>query len=105
MSDMQWRKANGQTGEYTGPLMPLGHGIPRCMRDFGIRRAIFDLAFGYASGFPVRDIIPFAIRSLFPYRIVTVDLSTCTFCGDKRLPGLVCCDELVNDLDDTRGYD
>ena len=24
---------------------------------------------------------------------------TCSRCGEKTLPGLVCCDELVNDLD------
>lgn len=66
MSDMQWRKAGGETGHYNGPLFNLGHGIPRQLPEHGPRRAIFDLAFGYVSGFPVRDIIPFSIRSLFP---------------------------------------
>ncbi|WP_138945260.1 hypothetical protein [Plantibacter sp. M259] len=70
-ADMQWRKANGQTGRYTGPLMDLGRGIPRKMRDHGVRRAIFDLAYGYVSGFPMRDIIVFAGRSLFPAPVLT----------------------------------
>jgi hypothetical protein len=68
MSDMTWRKADGSTGEYSGPLMDLGHGIPRPMRDHGARRAVFDLAFGYVSGFPVRDVLAFSFRSLFPQR-------------------------------------
>lgn len=66
--DMQWRRADGSMGTYHGPLKSLGHGIPRPMRDHGFRRAMFDLAFGYVSGFPVRDIIPFALRSLLPQR-------------------------------------
>lgn len=73
MADMQWRKANGKDGTYTGPLVNLGHGIPRKLGDFGMRRAIYDLAFGYVSGFPVRDIIPFAARSLFPTRVKALE--------------------------------
>jgi hypothetical protein len=69
---MQWRRRNGTTGHYTGPLVDLGLGIPRRMRDHGIRRALYDLAFGYVSGFPVRDILPFALRSLFPQRTIPV---------------------------------
>ena len=70
---MQWRKADGTMGTYTGPLIYLGRGIPRPMGDHGIRRALFDLAFGYVSGFPVRDILPFAARSLFPQRAATIE--------------------------------
>jgi hypothetical protein len=67
-SDMQWRRADGSTGEYFGPLFELGQGIPRNLPDHGFRRALFDLALGYVSGFPVRDIIPFAFRSLWPQK-------------------------------------
>ena len=67
-ADMTWRRADGTMGEYHGELVELGMGIPRRKGAFGIRRAMFDLAFGYVSGFPVRDIIPFAVRSLFPGR-------------------------------------
>ena len=63
-SDMQWRRADGTTGEYRGELVDLGHGIPRHIPQWGPRRALFDLAFGYVSGFPIRDILPFALRSL-----------------------------------------
>lgn len=70
---MQWRKRDGSTGEYVGPLIELGQGIPRPMRDHGLRRAIFDLAFGYVSGFPLRDILPFAFRSLFPQPIYSAE--------------------------------
>lgn len=66
MNDLQWMKANGEIGEYKGPTIALGKGIPRKMGEHGFRRAMFDLALGYASGFPVRDIIPFVMRSLFP---------------------------------------
>lgn len=65
-ADMTWRRANGSTGEYHGELIELGMGIPRRIPPHGIRRVLYDLAFGYVSGFPVRDIIPFALRSLFP---------------------------------------
>lgn len=97
---MQWRKANGDFGAYTGPLVDLGQGIPRRMRDHGIRRALFDLAFGYVSGFPVRDIIPFALRSLFPQPILTVDLADIAEPVDESYVGTVyvqcpACDELM----------
>lgn len=36
------------------------------MGAWGLRRALFDLAFGYVSGFPVRDIVPFVLLSLLP---------------------------------------
>lgn len=78
MSDMQWRKANGDVGDYEGPLVDLGQGIPRRMRDHGFRRAVFDLAFGYVSGFPLRDIIPFSLRSLFPQPVLSAELSEVT---------------------------
>lgn len=65
-SDMQWRRTNGSIGHYSGPLIDLGHGIPRRIPSYGIRAALFDLAFGYVSGFPVRDILTFSARSLFP---------------------------------------
>lgn len=74
MSEMQWRKANGETGTYTGPLIHLGSGIPRRMGDHGVRRALYDLAFGYVSGFPIRDIIPFAIRSLWPSPVQSIEV-------------------------------
>lgn len=64
--DMQWIRWNGRTGRYDGDLIELGQGIPRKMREWGLRRALFDLAYGYTSGFPVRDIIPFALRRLLP---------------------------------------
>ena len=67
--DMQWRRRDGSVGTYRGPLYPLGYGIPRARhKSWGVQRALFDLAFGYTSGFPVRDILPFAARSLFPRR-------------------------------------
>lgn len=75
MTDMQWRKLNGDTGTYTGPLVNLGHGIPRQMGAHGFRRAVYDIAFGYVSGFPVRDIIPFALRSLFPQRALEAEVA------------------------------
>lgn len=71
-ADMTWRRADGSIGEYRGELIELGMGIPRNLGAHGIRRALFDLAFGYVSGFPVRDILPFAVRSLFPSRVMTV---------------------------------
>ena len=73
MSDMQWRRANGRMGSYEGPLVDLGQGIPRRMGDHGIRRALYDIAFGYVSGFPVRDILAFSWRSLFPQPMLTID--------------------------------
>ena len=67
--DMQWRRADGTFAEYTGPLDDLGYGIPRNPRKtWGIRRALFDLAFGYVSGFPILDVLAFAARSLLPPR-------------------------------------
>jgi hypothetical protein len=55
------------------------------MRDHGIRRAVYDLAFGYASGFPVRDILPFALRSLLPQR----GIPTASAPAAERDPGYV----------------
>lgn len=67
--EMQWRRANGSFAEYVGPLDDLGYGIPRNPgASWGLRRAVFDLAYGYVSGFPVGDVLAFAIRSLFPPR-------------------------------------
>lgn len=70
--EVSWRSAAGRTRTYRGPVIDLGVGIPRRAhhRSWGIRRAVFDAAFGYVSGFPVRDIIPYAIRALFPTRIL-----------------------------------
>lgn len=65
---MQWRRRDGSTGTYSGELLDLGYGIPRKRGFWGVRAALFDLAFGYVSGFPVRDILPFAARSLLPSR-------------------------------------
>ena len=66
-SDMQWVGFGGKTKEYRGLLYELGQGVPRKVPGWGIRRAIFDLAFGYVSGFPVRDILYFVFtRSLWP---------------------------------------
>lgn len=43
----------------------LGTGASRNMKQYGIRRAIWDAAYGYVSGFRVRDIVYFIItRSL-----------------------------------------
>lgn len=79
MSDMQWRRSNGETGQYSGRLVDLGYGIPRELPDHGIRRALFDLAFGWVSGFPFWDVLVFSARSLFPQRVqgalVTVEPS------------------------------
>lgn len=67
--DMQWRRADGTIAEYTGPLDDLGYGIPRNPRTaWGIRRALFDLAYGYVSGFPILDVLAFSARSLLPPR-------------------------------------
>jgi hypothetical protein len=63
--EMHWRRADGSMGEYAGPLRDLGHGIPRPDHGPGIRRALFDFTFGYVSGFPVRDIVAYVIRSSF----------------------------------------
>lgn len=76
MSDMQWRRSNGSTGTYQGPLVDLGHGIPRRMGEHGFRRAIYDLAFGYVSGFPIRDILTFSMRALFPQPVLSVEMQT-----------------------------
>lgn len=84
--DMQWRRANGTTGTYTGPLLDLGHGIPRDLPGWGIRRALFDIAFGYVSGFPIRDILAFSLRSVLPSRPLPIVLEpgwvilTCPSC-------------------------
>jgi hypothetical protein len=63
--EMHWRRADGSMGEYAGPLRDLGHGIPRPDHGPGIRRALFDLAFGYVSGFPVRDILAYVFPGSF----------------------------------------
>ena len=112
MSDMQWRKRDGTTGTYAGPLVDLGQGIPRQMRAHGFRRAVFDLAFGYVSGFPLRDILAFSVRSLLPQRdiptleAVEVEPSTvvgtawieCPSCGEY-LPAVVTA-EVVDEAGD-----
>lgn len=65
--EMQWRRADGTFAEYAGILDDLGYGIPRNpSTEWGIRRALFDLAFGYVSGFPIRDVLAFSLRSLLP---------------------------------------
>lgn len=65
--EMSWRRADGSFAEYVGPLDDLGYGIPRNPRSsWGLRRALFDLAYGYVSGFPVRDVVAFSLRSLLP---------------------------------------
>jgi hypothetical protein len=87
--DMTWRRADGTMGEYHGDLIELGLGIPRNTRSWGIRRALFDLAFGYVSGFPVRDIIPFSLRSLFPSRPIPAAEVTEITC-DVPPPGWWC---------------
>jgi hypothetical protein len=38
------------------------------MRDHGIRRALYDVAFGYVSGFPITDILTFSAQALIPHR-------------------------------------
>lgn len=63
---MQWRRFNGQTGTYSGPLVDLGQAIPRRVRSWGPGAALHHFAYGYASGFPLRDVIPFALRYLLP---------------------------------------
>lgn len=83
--DMQWRRADGSTGTYEGPLFDLGYGIPRRIPAYGLRRSLFDLAFGYVSGFPVRDIIPFTLRSLLPSKPATVTLHPCPECDGMLL--------------------
>lgn len=66
---MQWRRADGSTGQYIGPLDDLGYGIPRNPpTSWGPRQALFDLAFGYVSGFPITDVLVFSARSLLPPR-------------------------------------
>ena len=63
--EVAWRRADGTTGKYTGPIRELGQGIPRGDSGPGIRRALFDLAFGYVSGFPVRDILAYVFPGSF----------------------------------------
>lgn len=66
---MTCSRADGTFAEYTGPLDDLGYGIPRNPRTtWGIRRALFDLAYGYVSGFPILDVLVFAARALLPPR-------------------------------------
>ena len=56
-----------------------------------IGHAAFDLAFGYTSGFPLRDILPFASRSLFPRRAATIDAADIqTITCDVPPPGWWC---------------
>ena len=66
MGEVTWRRANGTTGVYKGEVWELGVGIPRHLPEWGLRRALSDLAYGYTSGFPLRDIIPYCLRALFP---------------------------------------
>ena len=97
-ADMTWRRADGTFGEYRGELIELGMGIPRPMGAHGIRRAAFDLAFGYTSGFPLRDILPFAARSLFPRRAATIDAADIqTITCDVPPPGWWCSRDEGND--------
>lgn len=68
---MQWRRADGSTGRYEGRLVNLGYGIPRPRRN-RFTRALWHLALGYASGFPIWDILTFTARE-FPSRPVIRD--------------------------------
>lgn len=55
---MQWRGWGDRPREYTGDLRYLGWGVPRPRAERGTwRRIVWDLAFGYVSGFPKRDIV------------------------------------------------
>lgn len=65
--EMRWKKPNGETAIYHGTLHDLGYGIPRHLpRDWGIKRATYDFALGYASGFPLGHVLAFSMRRLLP---------------------------------------
>jgi len=54
---MQWCGTAWAGRAYTGPLQELGQGIPRKFKLGGLKEFAYHLAFGYTSGFPLRDII------------------------------------------------
>lgn len=113
MSEMQWKRWNGATGVYDGPTVDLGTAIPRRLPDFGFRRAVFDLAFGYVNGFPLLDVIAYSMRSLFPTQtrealvdygeenaplVVGTVYISCPSCGEP-MPATVSCEVIDDDGD------
>lgn len=56
--------AGGTIREIATPF-DLGYGVMRASKRYGIRRAVWDIAYGYVSGFRKRDIAYFVLtRSL-----------------------------------------
>lgn len=62
---MQWRGPRGESVWYEGPMFDLGYGIKGRHQDRGIRGLVWDLAFGYVSGFPVSHILHYALTHVF----------------------------------------
>lgn len=67
--EMRWARRDGTVGSYIGPLTELGQGIPRPRSTrpivYRLQRALWHLALGYVSGFPVRDILAFTRRGFW----------------------------------------
>lgn len=72
---MRWAHRDGTAAVYVGPLIDLGQGIPRPRSHrpliYRMQRALWHLTFGYASGFPVRDIVAFTARGFWSIPIPT----------------------------------
>lgn len=66
---VSWVKADGTTAEAPA-IFNLGwaaRGIPP--KEYGLRRALWDIAFGHVSGFPLRDIAYYVRTRSFSRRI------------------------------------
>lgn len=66
---MRWARRDGTVGSYIGPVRDLGEGIPRPRSTrpliYRMQRALWHLAFGYVSGFPILDVVAFTVRGFW----------------------------------------
>lgn len=73
--EVRWGRRDGTVGVYVGPVIALGDGIPRPRSRnplfYRMQRFAWHVAFGYVSGFPVRDILAYALREWWPIEDVT----------------------------------
>lgn len=73
--EIRWGRRDGTVGVYTGPVLDLGDGIPRPTSTrptiYRLQRMVWHLALGYVSGFPVRDIVVYALREFWPIEDIT----------------------------------
>jgi hypothetical protein len=76
---LPWVDWHGRAQTYTGPLRELGRGIPRPRSRrpmiYRMQRAAWHLALGYASGFPVRDVLAFTLRGFWAIPVPTDDVA------------------------------